>query len=407
MNVLLLGNGFDLNCFFPTKYINFLNTVNFLCNNSSKSFNTVGDILGHAGLHQKDSFIEKCYRKHKDVYSVVPVSREDIDSLVSMANSNMWYSFFSKSYNEDIGWIDFESQINSVIKVLQEFQHEFENNPFNTIEMRKNPRTAYLANQFGYFLNKPSGLSTLYSFKREYLNEDPKGSKHFVIAYEKWTGIPKQQLDELSNMLQLYLEIFVEQPILSMDKSTMSDAWFVKLQPDFVVTFNYTSTLEHFLPDANVAHIHGKVDEHLVLGVNPNEDDNIETVDTTFIEFKKYHQRIVLGTDTSYRSFANQHFKRENDLSLTVMGHSLDITDKDIILELFECASHIGIIYHSAQALKDYIAKLTILFGKDGIDEMRKKQNLQFILLNENVNQYIDNVLQREHTPLVEVFTFR
>ena len=30
MNVLLLGNGFDLNHMFPTSYINFLNTVNFL-----------------------------------------------------------------------------------------------------------------------------------------------------------------------------------------------------------------------------------------------------------------------------------------------------------------------------------------------------------------------------------------
>lgn len=406
MNILLLGNGFDLSCYFPTKYINFLNTVNFLCQNSSETFETVGNILGHTDLHQKDIFIEKCYREHKDIYFSVPISRDDITSLVSMATSNMWYSFLSKSYNEDIGWIDFESQINSVIKALQEFQHEFENNPLNTIEMRKNPRSAYLANQFGYFLNKPGGLSTLYTFKREYLNEDPKGSKHFVIAYEKWTGKLKQQLDELSNMLQLYLKIFVEQPILSMDNSTMSDAWFVKLQPDFVVTFNYTSTLEHFLPDANIAHIHGKVDGHLVLGVNPNEDDKIETVDTTFIEFKKYHQRIVLGTDTTYRSFANQYLKRENNVTLTIMGHSLDITDKDIILELFECASHIGIIYHSTQALKDYIAKLTILFGKDGIDEMRKKQNLQFILLNENVNQYIDGVLQREHTPPTTVLHY-
>lgn len=407
MNVLLLGNGFDLNCLFPTKYINFLNTVNFLRNNSSESFMTVSDILGHTDLHQKDTFIEKCYTNHKDIYSLVPVRKEDIDSLVSMANSNMWYTFLSESYNEDIGWIDFESQIDSVINALQEIQREFYDNDYHTIDKPKKPRTAYLATQFGYFLHKPSGLGTVYSFKREYLNEDPKGSNNYVINCEKWTGKLKQQLDELAKMLQLYLNVFVEQPILSMDKSTMSDAWFVRLQPDFIVTFNYTSTLEHFLPDANVAHIHGRVDGHIVLGVNPNEDDNIETVDTTFIEFKKYHQRIVLGTDTSYRSFANQHLNRENDLTLTVMGHSLDITDKDIILELFEGASHIGIIYHSTQALKDYIAKLTILFGKEGIDEMRKKQNLQFIPLDENIHRYIDDVLRREHTPLVEVFSLR
>ena len=36
MNVLLLGNGFDLNCGLPTKYINFLQIVDFLEQNKKK-----------------------------------------------------------------------------------------------------------------------------------------------------------------------------------------------------------------------------------------------------------------------------------------------------------------------------------------------------------------------------------
>lgn len=45
MDILLLGNGFDLYHKLPTKYINFLNTVKFLQNNFSETDMTTIDLF--------------------------------------------------------------------------------------------------------------------------------------------------------------------------------------------------------------------------------------------------------------------------------------------------------------------------------------------------------------------------
>ena len=230
--------------------------------------------------------------------------------------------------------------------------------------------------------------------------EDPAGSRIFKMNLEKWIGKLKQELDELTEMLRLYLVYFVEQPMHNIPAFFKENEWFVKLRPEYVVTFNYTSTFEHFCTTARVAHIHGKVDDKIVLGVNPNEDDEVDTADTMFIEFKKYLQRITLGTDTEYRLIADELDDGANDLLLTVMGHSLDITDEDIIRELFGYASEIAIIYHSPNALKDYIAKLVALYGKEELDIMRREKNLNFISIDKDLDRYVETVKSRELAPL-------
>ena len=61
------------------------------------------------------------------------------------------------------------------------------------------------------------------------------------------------------------------------------------------------------------------------------------------------------------------------------MGHSLDITDQDIIKELFETAENITILYHDESAEAGYIANLVKIFGMEKFNEMRYVKNLSFI----------------------------
>ena len=51
MNVLLLGNGFDLNHDMPTLYNDFLQTVNFLIQRTVMEGDTLGKIFGNLALH--------------------------------------------------------------------------------------------------------------------------------------------------------------------------------------------------------------------------------------------------------------------------------------------------------------------------------------------------------------------
>ena len=64
MNVLMLGNGFDINYKLLTKYINFLNTVNYISTVTLVDAQTVGDILGAEKLQHMDSDIVKSYNEY-------------------------------------------------------------------------------------------------------------------------------------------------------------------------------------------------------------------------------------------------------------------------------------------------------------------------------------------------------
>ncbi len=396
MQVLLLGNGFDLHNKFPTRYINFLNTINYIVDNIQIDFRTIGDVFGAKELCALDEHIAKSYQMYNVQYCNTPLPSEVIKNFRFVAKTNMWYSYLWNSLNKDIGWIDFESQINSVISAFKDFLDECPAS-FSIQTYPKQPLSKYIIKQFDYFLTEET--KGFYSIKEEYILEDPADSGIYKINLEKWIGKLKQELDELAEMLRLYLFYFVEQPMLNIPSFFKKDEWFVKLQPEYVVTFNYTSTFEHFCTSARVAHIHGKVDDRIVLGVNPNEDDEIDTADTMFIEFKKYLQRITLGTDTEYRLIADELNDGANDLLLTVMGHSLDVTDEDIIRELFDYASDIAIIYHSPNALKDYIAKLIALYGKEELDVMRREKNLKFISVGKDLDNYVKTVNLREIAP--------
>ena len=62
-----------------------------------------------------------------------------------------------------------------------------------------------------------------------------------------------------------------------------------------------------------------------------------------------------------------------------VYGHSLDTTDRDIIVELFDLSKEIRIYYHNADALGSYINNLVTIFGKQAFDKLREEKNLHFV----------------------------
>ena len=116
MNILLLGNGFDLYHNLPTKYINFLNTVIFLKNNSLVNIKTIGDIFCCEKLNSRDKEIYKSYNEYKEIYDRVEIDLNDLNDLIKLAENNMWFSYLSSSLEKDMTWIDFEKEISAVIK---------------------------------------------------------------------------------------------------------------------------------------------------------------------------------------------------------------------------------------------------------------------------------------------------
>ena len=71
MNVLLLGNGYDLNYKLPTSYRSFLLTIDFLVKHGLKDINSVGDVFGNPELNEYDNFIKESYKEYKSVYDKI------------------------------------------------------------------------------------------------------------------------------------------------------------------------------------------------------------------------------------------------------------------------------------------------------------------------------------------------
>lgn len=97
MNILLLGNGFDLYHELPTAHKHFLTFIHYIC---EESFINEEVKLDETSLKR---FISESYKS------------ETIKKLTS----NLWYQYFLERYKNNLiageNWIDFESEIQRVI----------------------------------------------------------------------------------------------------------------------------------------------------------------------------------------------------------------------------------------------------------------------------------------------------
>lgn len=387
MNILMLGNGFDLNHKLPTTYLCFLKTMECLLSEDKTPI-----ALGYVFMKQQKEckMIKESCEEYEAFYNDYFFDEEDQKLLANAkvkAYSNIWLDYFIKSYNKELGWIDFEKEISDVISAFSDF--------FNNTNFTDNSgfvwftSSNYIVKRFGFFIDK--GKDKPMSINKEYLLEKPFGSGNHVINIGMIYDKLYNELIELSEMLKDYLYVFVDKPLLAMKEKGIVKPNKTFAVADKVITFNYTNTFEKLYSqqkNPQIIHLHGSVDNKVVLGVNNDEEDEIDDLDTTFVKFKKYYQRALYKTDIEYLKLKKE-LKIINGnpplgvvrdpVLLMVMGHSLDITDRDIIVDMFMRADKISIYYHSNSALSAYIKNIINIFGKEGFDDLRLYHNLTFI----------------------------
>lgn len=389
---LLVGNGFDLHHKFPTSYINFLHTIQFLVENYDESIKTVGDVFGNQVLQDRDDFIKKCYDQHKCIYNAIELPEKEIKEIIQNAKNNCWFNYLCECVMGELNWIDFEKEISRVLKafevilkdrkVLDEADKclvfDFATFPYN-IEDR------IILSKFNFFfevLGMPySSHFESAKIKGEYVCEKIKGSNTYCINTNKVVEELYTYLRELANILRDYLLYFVDAPAKEYVKQGKKPYFSNVRAVERVYSFNYTNTFEILYRNNIVDYIHGNTCEDIVLGINPDKDDMLRSVDTTFLQFKKYFQRVFFKTDIDYltkmRNDRNPALSKEKHL--LVIGHSLDKTDEDIIKEIFSTANRITVFYHEESRVKNLIANLVEIYGKEGLDELREEKQLYFL----------------------------
>lgn len=147
-----------------------------------------------------------------------------------------------------------------------------------------------------------------------------------------------------------------------------------------LLNFNYT--YKSVYGNANSNHqVHGSLaNDDIVLGVSDNAFNNLD-----YVYFQKYFQRIQKKTGAYYKTWIPKEFTTLEDTTIKVyiMGHSLGMTDKEILKDFFleKYVSEITIFYHSQYAYEQLVISLIEMFGKDFVIEQTGSERIKFVKL--------------------------
>lgn len=192
------------------------------------------------------------------------------------------------------------------------------------------------------------------------------------------------ELNNLIRCLEIYLDYVVRENV-KISKRLYNIEKIDKI--DKLMSFNYTSTFKYIYDvkeQTEYDYIHGVADKNkdieinnMVLGIDEYLGEKNKDIELDFIQFKKYYQRIYKNTGCEYKKWIEK-IEEDNYIfgkmissgeflnKIYFYGHSLDITDKDILQELILLPkSQITIFYYSKN---DYAQKISNLVGLTGQD---------------------------------------
>lgn len=411
MEILLLGNGFDLEHKLPTTYKNFLDFC--LC---LKNVYTVDLDMSRAAFAQNyikgwkfnehvdkvlyDAFDSRHFdlkaKKTTEEDSQIRTKFPELNEMYSYIQFNSWLEYFWELPHHTYGtWIDFESEISIVIQALDNLkQHLTIHNDITEGNV-----------------NGDSILMRILKASKGSLNAFKS-----VKSVEHFSSFLNTELDKLIRTLELYISYIVNKIPVSRTSSDIQ-----KLNPNCILSFNYSDTYQRvYGKNKNIqyGYIHGKADCektlqscNLVLGIDEYLAEDKKCVELEFLTFKKYYQRIYKSTGNEYldwideikdgytdyineienekklkglppqirpqtltidgKTYVKGSIKKFPHHTLYVFGHSLDKTDRDI-LKLFICNDNVQtkIFYHrenvdDKKSLSKIIRNLIQIMGPD------------------------------------------
>lgn len=396
MNILLIGNGFDLAHKLPTQYKDFLD----FCKKIEEIFVNAEEIA----YNKYDTFLKewKANFASDSINNGTFTTNYDILSqILPIIKDNLWLEYFwnCPTYIGE-NWIDFESEISSVVQIIDEIRNMTIRGTSVTEVEDKYKADILLA------IIKASNKTLKEAFQN-------------VKSVDKLIALLDDDLEKLIRVLEIYLTEFVGKI-----KNDVIVPEIETLDIDCVLSFNYTDIFENKYGadkkiDYNYVHGQAKLSNtiesnNMVLGIDEYLPEDRKDKEFALLSFKKFYQRLIKSTDNIYLDWADEikdghedYIEKEKDAfirlkesirdgsynlypyqsdamleieypwhTLYIFGHSLDVTDKDI-LKLFICNDNVEtkiFYYRRYEEDKTVLGKLiTNLIGIIGQDELLRR----------------------------------
>lgn len=362
MNILLIGNGFDLAHGLPTKYTDFLDFVRVI--------KQIIEEYKNSAFLKPSTNSDNFLRLNSTIRSLIDYQieqtrtcgqyKEFINLWDNIISNNIWIEYFLINNNNiKNNWIDFEKEISFVISRLDWYINEASISSIYD-----------LFDYHVYYDDSNRNLRILLETYRTKISKNEFNIYSFISEIEK-------DLEKLIFALELYISNYIND--IKVIKTLPN---IKRLSIDKIISFNYSNTFErvydknysHSLDFSKYDYIHGKAISHfeyeendLVLGINEYLPDDEKDKNIRFIRFKKFFQRIHKNTGCIYTEWLEEiNTTPRLEHNLYIFGHSLDDTDRDILRELI-LNEHIvtTIYYHNKEAYAQQIANLVKVIGQE------------------------------------------
>ena len=426
MNILIVGNGFDLSHYLPTKYDHFMVAMEAIENwDVSKGEMNFDDLF--SALYEKEDYFFG-YTKAMYKTDEIKMSVDQIKDLQEQLKDNVWYQYFSDHVKEVKTWIDFEQKIedglDSVVLCLQQAEKfSLDKNYLKTnIDFEKNSDIEqFFLNRSTCNILKNLGILISDYYDEEYDSDNDRFILHKIynpeyqsddnlkffineiflsICYgfnkldnKKVVKFLFSNLENFIDIFNIYLRDVVDHLTA---KSIFNKTLFDSLSFEKIYSFNYTSTfIKLYEEEQDIDFLHGKFgkNQNIVLGISEITHEFLQKLKA--YGFTKYHQKILKNTNYLFLDDSTNIFKAIMrgttviDTSLKkfnfyIWGHSLDISDQEYIKDLFsfnlEKDQNVKIIiFHFDEPAKyELLGNLLHILGKKKIEQWMKKGWLKF-----------------------------
>lgn len=350
MDILVIGNGFDIAHGLKTKYKDFLE----FCEQQHPK-----KII--KWINYGTSFIDNIWLRHfitrrqelgnnwidleEEIYDVIESVTETINSLSAKEPHLIFPLMFS--IEKDITYFSFYK--------LKDYLVTTNNINLNNNKQYEKMETNDFSRLYTYIQSYDGLINFLYDKLREFTKGFEDYLKNDVLA-------------KISNdsEFQLSLQAIGVQP---------------KSQDVFVLSFNYTNTCEKlykqkFNTYCNLKikpiYVHGQVCNskncNLILGT---QSFNNKYIPVNFNVFRKHNQRHRYGTIEAYQDFLMILTNPQMNARpiFHVIGHSLDKTDHNILKHVFLANKNaiINVYYHDEEAQERLINNITEIIGEEEV----------------------------------------
>lgn len=367
MNIIVLGNGFDLAHGLPTRYTDFL----------------------------------KYCRDYDGEHSPISNDQQIATEFAEYIKENIWLSYFLKTtpnLNEDKTWIDFEIEILKVIQGICPGEWREARNQLDILQTRKTlTYDEFETGQYCIFRN-------YLSFSDEKTEDTVvigNGLKPPIINVE---GL-YSQLREFTRAFEIYCCQIVNEKCGIRKRCKLNESLLLfsnvenSKQETYVVSFNYTRTFNKYYDYAereSTTHYtyiypHGEacadvtfesaydglVTSGLVLGTRSFDRkgyDKEYEIPVEFNVFQKHNQQHRYSTLTDFQHLLMELRKssgseKPEPVNIFVIGHSLDISDHAKLKHLFteNKDARITVFYHDEASFQRYINNITDILGESDV----------------------------------------